>query len=333
MCIGLIMAHSWLVLIPPLAVLIVSLIFKRIIPALIVGIISGTYIASYLSGKSPFSIAASYLWAQVEQDPLCIFIFLLILGTLIALMNIPGGTHAYAHAIQKKLKSKKSTETASILLSFCFLIDDFFSALTVGSIMRPLTDKFGIPRAKLAFLLDAMAAPLVVLIPISSWIATLISQFEKAGISLQLHEKPLILADPFVTYLTVIPFIFYSFISITATIFIVRKRISFGPMAQQEETAEKSGNLFGGKTPIQTHVERIEPRKGSLIDFLVPLFSLLGSTLGFLLYLGDFTGFGGTRGIAQAMLHSNIFLALCFGSLLALFFEYCIFHDQTTNNS
>lgn len=312
------MAYSWLVLIPPLIVLTLSLLFRQVVPALIVGIISGTFIASFLTGKSPIAIAASYLWAQVELDTVCIFFFLLFLGTLIALMNTTGGTRAYAHTLQNRLKNKKSTETASILLSFCFLIDDFFSALTVGSIMRPLTDKFQIPRAKLAFLLDAMAAPLVVLVPISSWIATLTSQFEKAGISLQIHEKPIILADPFVSYLKVIPFILYSFISIVATIFIVQTRISFGPMAEQEQEAERSGNLFGGKSPIKTHIEQIEPRQGSLLDFLIPLFSLIISTFCLLLYFGNFYLFGGTAGFTQAMLESNIFLALCFGSLLAL---------------
>lgn len=312
------MTYSWLVLIPPLLVLTLSLLFKQVIPSLIIGIVSGIFIASFLLEKSPLSIAVSCLSAQFELDTICIFSFLLILGTLIALINITGGTHAYAYTLQKKLRSKKSTETASILLSFCFLIDDFFSALTVGSIMRPLTDKFKIPRAKLAFLLDAMAAPLVILVPVSSWIATLTSQFEKAGISLQSYEKPIIIADPFITYIKVIPFIFYSFISICATIFIVRKSISFGPMEQQEREAEISGNLFGGKKPIKTHVELIEPRKGSLIDFMIPLFSLIISIFGFLLYLGDFVGFGGKHSFIQAMVHSNIFLALFLGSLLAL---------------
>lgn len=326
------MAYSWLVLIPPFLVLILSFIFKNVVPSLIVGIISGAFIASFLSGKSPFAITISSLSAQMEFDTMCIFLFLIILGTLIALMNTTGGIHAYAYALQKRLKNKKSTETASIALSFCFLIDDFFSALTVGSIMRPLTDKFRIPRAKLAFLLDAMAAPLVVLVPISSWIATLTSQFEKSGISLQPHENPIILADPFSAYLHVIPFIFYSFISIFATIFIVRQNISFGPMAYQEQEAEISGNLFGGKKAIQTQIELIEPRKGSLFDFMVPLFSLIICVFGFLLYLGDFVWFGGNSGFTQAMLQSNIFLALFLGSLFALClsFIYTLYKHEIT---
>jgi len=192
--------------------------------------------------------------------------------------------------------------------------------------MCPLTDRFKIPRAKLAFLIDSMAAPLVVLIPVSSWIATLTMQLHKSGVSNDLADNPLILADPFSLYLKIIPYIFYSFIIMASVLFIVRTRISFGPMRTQEDIAQKTGNLYGGKKPsknIDTSYCPVD--HGSLIDFFLPICLLLVSVFAAILYAGNYHLLGGTNSLLKALSSTDIFLALSTGTVFTLITSFLFF--------
>jgi tetracycline resistance efflux pump len=255
---------------------------------------------------------------QFEPGNLYTFGFLLILGVLITLMSHTGGTAAYGRLIKKKLTDPKLAQTASIGLSLCFGIDDFFSILTVGSIMRPVTDSFYVARAKLAFLLDCLAAPLVILVPVSTWVAMILMQLNKAGISLEHANNPIVLADPFVVYTQTIPFIFYSFIIISSVIFIVRRNISFGLMKCHEEIAAQDHNLFGGKKPLISSSTIANDQEGSLFNFILPLGSLLLFVALAVLYSGNNYLFGGANSVLQAIQQADIFFALFFGSILSL---------------
>ncbi|MGE0010036.1 MAG: Na+/H+ antiporter NhaC family protein [Candidatus Babeliales bacterium] len=310
------MQLGWLSLVPPLLVLTLAIATKRVIPALIAGIITAACIASNLSFIGAFKLIAHNAWQQVNQDNIYTFAFLITLGSLIALLERTGGTQAYANLVQRRLKSKKQAELGSIGLSLCFMIDDFFSSITVGSIMRPLTDKYHIAHAKLAYLIDALASPLVILIPISSWIAMLLAQLEQSGISANTHNNPLILADPFATYIASIPFIFYSFITLCAVIYIVQCGISFGPMHKHEHIAATTGNLVGGKQDLTLPLTHVHT-KGAFIDFLFPFLSLFTSVFITLLYLGNFNVFGGNNTLIEAFQNTDIFIGLFLGGLLA----------------
>lgn len=312
------MQYSWIVLIPPLLVLATAIATRKVKTSLIVGILSASLITSNFSLiKTATHITTQCRQQILDASNLYMFAFLLLLGLLITLINKTGGTTAYGNLIKKLLKNQRSSKLSSIVLSLFFTIDDFFSSLTVGCIMRPITDSFKIPRAKLAFLIDSLAAPLVIIAPISTWIAMLLMQLNKAGISLTQADNPVILVDPFIAYLHIIPFVFYSFAIMTSTWLIVVYPLSFGPMRKHEEIALATGNLFGGKPPVKSLITPACTTTGSIIDFLMPIGSLIGCILATILYTGNSALLGGTNSLLQTIQRSDIFMSLFIGCCLA----------------
>ncbi|MEX0940007.1 MAG: Na+/H+ antiporter NhaC family protein [Candidatus Babeliales bacterium] len=311
--------QSWLVLLPPLLVLSLAIITRQVLTSLIVGIISAGLIVTHFSFIPTLQLLGLRLWQELS-DPLNIYTFgfLIFLGMLITLISITGGATAYGNAIKKLLRTPRSTKISTIILSFLFMIDDFFSSLTVGCIMKPLMDNFKIPRAKLAFLIDSLASPLVIIMPISTWIAMLLMQLNKAGISLDKADKPIILADPFLTYLKSIPFIFYSFAVIASVWVIVGFSISFGRMKKHEQIAAQTGNLFGGKSPLPEMQTEACGMQGHVIDFILPIGSLILFIIFGILYSGNSVLLGGTNALLKTIQQADIFLALFLGCLASL---------------
>jgi len=270
--------NSWLVLTPPIIVLVIAFITKKLNPALITGIICAALIAADFNIIGGTKIAGTSLWERlIDLDSIFIYSFLIMLGIVIALVGRSGGAAAFARVAAKKLRSAKQAETSSIFLSFGLFIDDYLSNTTVGYVMRPLTDSFKVARAKLAFLVHSIATPLVVLAPISGWSAMITSRLDLSGISPRAAQDVQVLADPFFVYVRSIPFIFYSFLMIVSVWFIVRRRISFGPMRAHETIAQKTGNLLGGKEDNARSIDGEQRVKGTLADLFVPLVTLIGS--------------------------------------------------------
>lgn len=314
---------SWIALVPPLIVLITSFMTKKIVPSLCIGIATAALITSSGSLTIALGILIDRFFDQLDLSNLYIFGFLISLGILISLLNFTGGISAYSSLIRKKATSKQSTQYASVFLSLLSSFDDYFSCITTGCVMRPLIDMARIPRVKFAFLIDSLAAPLVLLVPISSWIAMVTMQLEKSGIGNNAHDNPLVIADPFNAYIHIIPFISYSFIIIASVIFIIHKGISFGTMRKHELIAEQTGNLFGGKKSF--NMQSYTPDHGSLFDFLMPLGTLFITIFACILYKGNFYLFGGSNGIVQAFQQTNIFFALCMGSTATLIISMSYF--------
>ena len=233
------------------------------------------------------------------------------LGIIVTLLEQSGGAAAYAQAIRNRIRSKRNVEQASLLLSLSLFIDDYFSSLTVGTIMRPLTDQFSVPRAKLAFLVDSLAAPIAILVPVSSWVAVIIGQLQKAGVSKELAESTTIIGDPFAVYLHTIPFIAYSFVLMISAALIVHYRISFGPMYTHEKIAAETGNMFGGKQPPHRihRSEKSNLTKRSLLDFIIPIFSFLSGVFVCMIWSGGAWVCGGSHSIMAALRASNSSLA------------------------
>lgn len=272
------MTHSWLVLTPPIIVLLIAFITKKLNPALVIGIICSALIAKDFGIIEGGKLAGISLWNEITSiDTLLFYAFLAMLGTVVALVGRSGGAAAFARVIGKKLQNKKMAETASVYLSFSLFIDDYLSNTTVGYVMRPLTDKFKVARAKLAFLVHSIATPLVVLAPISGWSAMITSRLGQAGISQATEQNLQVSANPFLVYLKSIPFIFYSFLMLASVWFIVRRRISYGPMHHHESIAEKTGNLLGGQKDTAQSIDGEEPVKGTLADLFFPLAIFVGS--------------------------------------------------------
>lgn len=317
---------SSIVLVPPVIVLILSLRTKKILESLCAGILAAALIATNYSLMSSIKLIAGKLWKLTDLhdlvtltgnfENLFLFGFLLLLGIFISLISHGGGTQAYSEFINTKIKSRTSVETSSLLLSFFCIIDDYFSILTVGAAMRPIAKTFSIPYVKLAFLINTMGPSLCVLSPITSWTAMLLAQLSHAGVSTCSSNSPLIICDPFTIYMNIIPYIFYSFIIVCSTWIIVRKQLSFGPMAHHEQIAQTTGNLHGGKDPIN-HLEEydVTTQKNSLIDFLLPIFLLIVGVCFNVLYTGKF--FHGSD-LAHVISQANMYYSLCIGTFYAL---------------
>lgn len=300
------MVPSWLVLLPPLAVLIAALATKRLNVSLIIGLICAGLIASNFEPWQTIRLIAQRIISQLtDLDNVYLYGFLILLGILISLLEYIGAATAFAHRLTTRLRSARSSQFASMLLSCALFIDDYLSCLTTGYVMRPIMDRFNIPRVKLAYLIHSLSGPIVILAPISSWVALITSQLEHAGISPDPAGTSRIFADPFYVYLRSIPYIFYSIILVISVWFIVKRNVSFGPMGKQEQIAHNTGNLFGGKNPLATTTINLNTHGGSMWDLIIPLIILIITFVGGILWAGGYYLFGGPNSFLQALQKNN----------------------------
>ncbi len=325
------MQNTWLVLLPPLLVILCAYITKRIMAALLLGITSALLIANDFSLTKAVPSFFHKLWETSElssmtswqstlsTSALFICFFLLIISILTMILHESGGILAYGNHIKKYLKKPEQAEAAGFGLSLFLFIDDYFSSLTVGTVMRSVTDMFRIPRVKLALLTNLMAAPIAVLAPVSSWVADIVTNFRRSGIDTH-GATAVIKADPFSLYLEIIPFCFYSLLVIVIIGYLIYRKISYGIVRQHEEIAQKTGNLFGGKEPLADLIAHDNNGSASLIDFIAPMLILFSSIFIIMLSLGNFSGFGGTKSFVFALQQSPKSASLFFGSLIALVF-------------
>jgi len=316
------MTDSWLVLTPPIIVLTMALITKKLNPSLLTGIICAALIAMDFNPLGSAKLVGNTFWSTItDPNNICIYLFLIALGTVVALVIKTGGAAAFTQFASKKLKNKKSAETTSILFSFSVFIDDYLSNSTVGHVMRPLTDQFKIARAKLAFLVHSIATPLVVIAPVSGWSAMITQRLGEAKITTQLSDAPRILASPYMVYLKSIPFIFYSFLMLASVWFIVRRRISYGPMGAHEAVAEKTGNLFGGGKEVTVSIEKTKKASGALKDLFIPI-AMLASSITLATLFGDqLVSIFGLKGIVGPSFFALFFagtLTMCISLLFSL---------------
>jgi len=239
---------------------------------------------------------------------------------MVEMIRLSRSAGAFVTFTSSRIKNPKSAQTTSLILSHILCIDDYLSSLTVGSVLRPITDHFRIARVKLAFLAGAMAAPLAILTPISSWAAALIGFLTDTGVSGEISERTLVLASPYSLYLSILPYIFYSITVIITVWVIVRCDISFGLLQKHDQIAKTTGNLLGGKMiEFSRHQERpTGKREATVVDFFLPIGSLLGFTLLNLLYFGGFWLFGGDNSLLDALRLAPISLVLFLSGALSL---------------
>lgn len=316
------MTDSWLVILPPVIVLLGAFITKNITLALRLGIFSASLVAADWQVITSFKLILGHLQQQfTDPDNLYLCLFVISIGILVMLFNHSGATLALANLIARKLKTTRSVKAASVLLSCLLFIDDYINCLTVGHVMRPVTDRLKIPRAKLAYLLDSMTAPVAVVAPISSWAGAIVSQLDQSGVNLHNSADQLIAADPYSVYITAIPFIFYSFITIFSLWLIIYKELSFGLMHHHEQVALNTGNLFAGKAPLVIPTDsHVKIEQCSLWDFMIPVATLFGTILVGMLYQGDYWLLGGHVTSLKAVFQQkhNVFPLLCTAGIAAL---------------
>lgn len=319
---------SWVCLIPPIVVLTCALWTKRVVLSLCIGLITASWIAKDFHPLLGATYATQtvaenlnltdlfYTFSIPSDSNWTIFSFLIALGSIVIMLQESGATQAFGSLIQARVKKRKDVESISLILSIFFFIDDYFSSLSIGSLMHPITDQYRIARAKLAFLIDSMAAPLAILCPFSTWVGAVIGFLGSNGVSMDLSTNPLIQASPLSVFMGLIPYIFYSFIIMASAWFIVRQELSFGLMAEAELHALKTGDTLGNPSK-ERNCPSLQKQSAQVYDFFLIWLVLIGSVLGSMLFHGSWTGFGGELSFMRAFQNSEVTLALFTAGLIS----------------
>ncbi len=290
-------------LIPPVIAIGLALITKEVYSSLFIGVIAGAMLAANFKPLAIVDNAVEGGLISAVSDTAGIFLFLVILGIIVALVNKAGGSAAFGRWATKNIKSRTGAMIATFVLGVLIFIDDYFNCLTVGSVMLPVTDSHKISRSKLAYLIDATAAPVCMIAPISSWAAA-VSEYTAEGQGLQLFIKA-------------IPYNFYSLLTFVFIIAIVLMKFDFGPMKLHEYNAQVNGDLFtSGQDDIQKGEEMSEGNsKGKVIDLILPVLALIAICVFALVYKG---GILDGANFIDAFGNTDATVALPWGGIITL---------------
>ena len=296
------MYASFWSLVPPVVAIVLALITKEVYSSLFIGIVIG---GVFYSG---FSFETTVL--HVFQDGIVgvltdaynmgILVFLVILGVMVCMMNKAGGSAAFGRWASEHIKSRVGAQLATILLGVLIFIDDYFNCLTVGSVMRPVTDKHNVSRAKLSYLIDATAAPVCIIAPISSWAAAVTGFVEGE--------------DGFSIFIRAIPFNYYAILTIVMMVTVVLLKMDYGPMKLHEKNAVAGDLYTTPDRPYANAEEDITESRGGVIDLLFPVIVLIICCVIGMIYTGGF--FSGT-GFVEAFSGSDASVGLMLGSFFA----------------
>lgn len=291
-------------LIPSVVAIGLALITKEVYSSLFLGILVGSVL--YAGGSFELTITHIFedgiISVLSDSYNVGILVFLVILGTMVCLMNKAGGSAAFGEWASTKIKGKVGAELATILLGVVIFIDDYFNCLTVGSVMRPVTDKFKVSRAKLAYLIDATAAPICIIAPISSWAAAVTGFVEGE--------------DGFAVFIKAIPYNYYALLTVVMMVSMVLLRVEFGGMKTHEINAN-NGDLYTtpGRPYAGAEDEKPMTSKGQVVDLLIPIFSLIICCVIGMIYTG---GFFSGEDFITAFSNSDASLGLTLGSFFGL---------------
>lgn len=290
-------------LLPPIIAIALALITKEVYSSLFIGIVVGGLLYSNFSFEGTLNHVFSGGIVSVLSDTynVGILVFLVILGILVCILNHAGGSAAFGRWAARHIKSNIGAQLATIALGILIFIDDYFNCLTVGSVMRPVCDKHKVSRAKLAYLIDATAAPVCIIAPVSSWAAA-VSSYVEDGSGLQL-------------FLRAIPFNFYALLTIVMMIVLAIAKLDYGPMNRHEQNAREKGDIFSGiKAYADDAEEGVNPR-ARVIDLVLPIAILIISCIVGMIYSGGF--FSGV-GFVDAFSNSDASVGLMLGSAVTL---------------
>ena len=301
-------------LFPPVVAIGLALITKEVYSSLFVGIVAGGLLASNFKPHDTVDKIINDGFISSVSGTAGIFIFLVILGVIVALLNNAGGSQAFGNWAAKHVKTKVGASLATFVFGVLIFIDDYFNCLTVGAVMRPVTDKTKISRAKLSYLIDATAAPICMIAPISSWAAA-VSEYVPEG------------QDGLSLFIEAIPYNFYSLLTFVFIIAITLMKFDYGPMRLHEKNA-LNGDLFTSGGPVidededEYNEEEIGKKsKARVIDLVLPIIILIGVCVYALYYIGQ----SGGLGFAEAFGNTDATVALPWGGLIALIFVMIYF--------
>ena len=292
-------------LVPPIVAIALALITKEVYSSLFVGILIGGLL--YAGGNPEGTVLHVFSdgIVSVLSNPynVGILIFLVILGSIVAMMNKAGGSAAFGRWASSKIKTPAGAQLATIALGVLIFIDDYFNCLTVGSVMRPVTDKQNVSRAKLAYLIDATAAPVCIIAPISSWAAAVAGFVEGE--------------DGFSLFIRAIPYNYYALLTIVMMVGMVLMHEEYGPMALHEANARKGDLFTTGNHPYEAMDEEAAAAgdNGHVMDLVIPIFSLIICCVIGMIYTGGF--FEGTD-FVTSFSQSDASVGLALGGFFGL---------------
>jgi len=310
---------TWLSLLPPIIAIALALITKEVYSSLFIGILSGALLYANFSftGTIDHLFVDGFITSIADSYNIGIIIFLIILGAIVSLMNKSGGSAAFGRWASKHIKSRIGAQIATICLGILIFVDDYFNCLTVGSVMRPVTDKFNVSRSKLSYLIDATAAPVCIIAPISSWaaaVAGFVSEDQIGGLEL---------------FVRAIPYNFYAILTILTMFMIAIMKFDFGLMKKHEKNAMENGDIFSekGREKLEIIEERDENKNGSVWDLIAPVAVLIIACLAGLLYSGGFFSAGSDTyySFVNAFSNADASQGLVFGSFAGLIFSIVYF--------
>ena len=290
-------------LVPPVVAIVLALITKEVYSSLFVGILIG---GAFWSGFKPEATILHVFQDGVvgvltDSYNMGILVFLVILGVMVCMMNKAGGSAAFGRWAKEHIKTRAGAQLATIALGVLIFIDDYFNCLTVGSVMRPVTDSHNVSRAKLAYLIDATAAPICIIAPISSWAAA-VTGFVKGE-------------DGFSIFIRAIPYNYYAILTIIMMVTLVFAKEDYGPMKAHEKNAIEGDLFTTGDRPFENATENAIYNKGKVIDLVFPILSLIVCCVIGMIYSGGF--FSGT-GFVEAFSGSDASVGLMLGSFFAM---------------
>ena len=297
-------ATFWALLAPIIAI-VLALITKEVYSSLVIGIIVGgaIYAGGNFEGTLVHVVSDGFIANVADSYNMGILLFLILLGALVSMMNKAGGSAAFGRWATAHIKSRVGAQLATIALGVLIFIDDYFNCLTVGSVMRPVTDGHKISRAKLSYLIDATAAPVCIIAPISSWAAAVAGFANSAG-----AENGIAL------FIKAIPYNFYALLTIAMMIFLAVTGLDFGPMKKHERNAKETGDLFTSGTK-QAIAEMEVNEKGRVCDLIVPIIILIVSCVIGMIYSG---GFFSGESFIDSFSNSDASVGLAFGAFVSI---------------
>ncbi len=269
---------GWMSLLPPVTAIVLALITKEVISSLLIGILTGTFIYSVGTGAdfvvmNTIESAFAIMGKRLNFD---IVMFCSALGALVYVISMAGGSRAYGRWATSRIKSRRTAMLSTCGLGGLIFIDDYFNCLTVGTVMKPVTDTYKISRAKLAYIIDATAAPVCIIAPISSWAAAVGSNLKSTGA----------FDSEIAAFIAAIPYNFYSLLSLTLVVLLCLFKWDFGPMRAAEKRAEHGDlGVMAQKSEIG-----LETKNGHVFDMLIPIGSLIVFAVLAMMYSGGYWG-------------------------------------------
>ncbi|MCI6398370.1 Na+/H+ antiporter NhaC family protein [Lawsonibacter sp.] len=295
-------------LLPPVVAIVLALITKEVYSSLFIGIIVGFLLQADFNPINAFNLFITELGGNIGGNA-GILIFLVILGTMVALMIRAGGSKAYGDWAVAHIKTKSGALWATFILAIVLGVDDYFNNLTTGNVMRPVTDGHKISRAKLSYMCDATAAPVCIMMPVSSWAAAVTGVINNEELGFQI-------------FLRAIPYNYYAILTMVFIIIMTALNVDYGPMKTHEDNAAKGDLYTTPERPFAGAEEMKFNPNGKVIDLIIPVIILIIGCVGGLIYAGYLNG--GTT-LLDMFANTDAFFGLPFGSGIALIVNFIYF--------